>query len=334
MDIGRFEAGYPDLPEKVVPSNADRRELLAEPRKWTGFFETQLSNYMRGGDLDWQEIQTILPEYIQWSVLHADSAAKELNKLHDPTSIGSASSELEFHRLNRFMLPAWLRLALPDTELPAEELTQIQLLAAVEEAPAIKDFHGLNSKDPASLEKVKKGLGHLNEVDAMIVSLELMKRHPELVILPAPGKFLHNKPAKLEGTGSRNSNFIALDTERREARGIQVQTSSSTFSKVSRYDSDFVTVIDGHVDFGNTTFKERGVASLPGQLALSLLAERPINEPLYPGPKSHYMRSRAIAREVMRNRRNYLPTATSHVEERLFNDLYKDTESENKKDTA
>jgi len=331
MDAKRFGEGYPALPDKTPPSNPVRREILVAPRKWMRFFDDTLTGYLADEPVaDPEEFVVNAINYAEWGVTQLRSTSKKLTTLHSAESPGHVVSELGFHQLNVAVLPVWAQL-LYDEKLTPEHLTDMQLLLAIENAPLIQRQRLIAASNS---QESKMLIGRSTEVDAMVTFLEIMKTHPELTFVPAPLRFEANRLTKDGGGLTKNSDYVVVDTHVRQARGIQVKTGQIDPKYLQKYDSDYVTVVEGVSDFGNTLFRNKRVINQAGLLTLGLLADQPLSLQPAMSNRADFMRSRAIAREITRGVKPYLGTAVNHIGGRILRDLYKDTpKSETTQDT-
>jgi hypothetical protein len=320
MDAQKFGRAFPPLPEKTPPSNPERRELLAAPRKWMRFFDDTLNSYLSGEPLmEPNEFIDTINEYMEWGAYQLSATSKKLTSLHDENSAGHVESELGFHKLNSVVVPVWGQL-LYGWRLDPDELSELQIQLAIENAPLIQKQRMIahtNSEESKTL------IGRSTEVDAMVTFLEMMKTHPEITVVPGPLRYEANPRTRSHSGKKKNSDFIMFDTEKNEARGIQVKTRLARTDELEEYDSDYVSTIEGAADFGNTVFRGRKITNQAGLLSLGLIAEQPLSLQTPMSHRADYLRSRAIAREITRGVKPYLHNAVQHIGERVLRDLYK-----------
>jgi hypothetical protein len=137
--------------------------------------------------------------------------------------------------------------------------------------------------------------------------------------LPAPSIFESNPV-----TPWRNVDQLLLDTLNKKVQGIQVKINVPSEETLKRYDHNFVTVVDGLHDLGNSTFSPNRVnhqQALPGQIAMSFLGEQGINAAPASVRRPDFMHSRAIAQELSRGRRSFLAQATANIADRVLSEL-------------
>jgi|GEM_PF-2407534 len=322
MENRRFAAAYEDLPEKNPPSNPERRELLAAPRKWMRFFDDTMHGYLSGEPVpDEETYLKKLHEYAAWNYTFLPRLMKDFDKIDNPSQQhNDAKSEFAFHQLNGPTAFLWYRLLYYEkTELSEQYLTNIQLHMASRMAPTMQrlvKLQGSEETTESPEHQIAKGI--LSEADTAIVMMEMMKTHPELVAVPAPQRYENNRRSW------RNADQLLIDTERKNVRGIQVKTNSvGRDVEKKNYDRTFVSIVDSKHELGNSApaHNSLGRISLPGQIAMGLLSDtQPQDKPSYVN-KAEFMRSRQIAKELVRNRRSYLAQATLGLTGRLVPEL-------------
>lgn len=360
MDNRQFAEGY-KTPASHTAKDVERdmspevTEIMQGPRKWSSFFDTQLTNYLKGtpDDSPVDTFRAIELDYsLGWVEPHLLQSVMDIRKLDTSNQdVRHAANELHFHVLNRELLPMWHRILLPEFSegIPASDLYIMQVKLSIHAAEIT------NAARKAKAEDERLGImtgmvgvfyGQLTEIDTAIVILEQLKEETEkgearLVLLPAPQKYEsghHNK--------RRASDFILIDTIEKQARGVQVKTritsltehptpgtyiNKSTKQPEPRYDNDFVTLVDGVADLGNSrvTPDRRGVISAPGLISLDFLHHNVSVQKLSKHPDFRrnlktIITAKGIARELTGDRRPYLNSAKHHVMGRLSYDLYKE----------
>ncbi len=357
MDAEQFRRAFPPLPPYEQHENPEYDHLLETPRMWTSLFNTLLADYLNGKPApDSHATSEVLMEYIEWLGESLDTTTRQITKQHQPGESTQPLSEINFHHTNGAVVSLWFQL-LHNAPLTEDQLTDRQIHLAAEIAPTVQEFRKLNHtyNVEAEMHRIHKA-GYIPEVDALIVGIELMKHHPELVVLPAPSRFESN-PRTAQGYGqkSKNSDLVVIDTERRQARGLQVKSRLLTAhgDESLKYDDQYVTMIDSMSELGSTTVERTYINEigadhlptgkkierqrsrfLPGQIALELLAGQPVRNPRIPtASQPYYARSRAIAREIMRGRQPFMNNAVHHLGQRVLHDLYKTSEQKETPDS-
>lgn len=98
-------------------------------------------------------------------------------------------------------------------------------------------------KEHYDMRKTTEGM--LNEDDAAYVGLEVIRRNPNWLILPAPLQFEHTTRRSL------NIDFIYLNLAERRAIGKQMKAAVTTEKQAAYFDRNRVVLVDGARDFGN-----------------------------------------------------------------------------------
>lgn len=331
MDTRRFVSAYQMLPEKKTPSNPERREILDAPRKWMRFFDMTMRNYLNGEPVPpMDEFLPQLYEYYDWNRDYLGTLMKRARAIDDPTNNSDISNEFTFHQLNGPLAFMWHQLLYPEADrYTPDNIETIQAQIAVSMAPSVQRLKTLQDKGmlPEEAKEYAQLKGDLSEGDSVITLLELVKQEPTLVVVPAPESFEHNRNAQ-----NRNADILLIDTVNSFIHGIQVKT-DTVYGAGGRkhYDPTYVSVVDSTYELGNMVYDRSNPnkrKALPGQVAMGLLAERPIKKvPITVFP-ADYLRSRQIARELSRGKHSFLVQAVSHLANRIIPELKKDPEDE------
>lgn len=347
MDARQFVEGYKEPANHVVAHHYEERnqevhELMEGPRRWTSFFDRQLILLMKDQHNGVNEPNVLfngLRTYqLDWSANFLDTTYKTALDLSDrDLDAQPALSELNFHIMSREMMPNWYRLFFGEeaVELDAPRIHEMQIRLALQGA----ELQGLWQK--AGMSDEKTGLhtgiqhrigGQLSEIDSAIILLEVMKQDghslpSNLVVVPAPPRFesAHNN-------SPRAADFLVFDTLTDNIRGVQVKTYlDSKGGTNAAYDGDFVTLIDGEMDLGNTgkAYKAgKGHVNVPtpGMISLDYLLNRISVKDLSRHPRFNadlrtVFRLRESAKANFGNRKSYISQAAEHVGERLLYDL-------------
>lgn len=182
---------------------------------------------------------------------------KSLNLVRSERS-SNLSNRMNFHSLNLAFLPHWQQVMIMGTseiKIPDKLHRQAQILLAGEAVQYMRLRDGVPPDRYYSLDeslrlKRKTWEGILNEFDTGIVLLEIATRHPDWIVLPAPGGFEHDN-------NDANVDFIVIDTTRDEIIGVQTKTSVSARDR-QHYDGRRVILVDGMIDFGNILPRDPG----------------------------------------------------------------------------
>lgn len=191
-------------------------------------------------------------EYEQWGAGFADLEYGLLSSAPGPNL--RAFTEINFHRMNLGMRSMWKPIIEGQWKSEGDRLHRIR---AAQQAVSVMGFIYYSARaDWAEKKGVdtlfdKKILGELGgvlngvvqELDAAVVLLGLIRRHPNLTVVPAPLNFERTR----KGT---NVDHVVADMVDRQAVGVQVKTNARE-SDIQQSDSDRVVFIDGTTDFDN-----------------------------------------------------------------------------------
>ena len=333
MDNYRFGSAYQEIPDKKIPTNPERRELLEAPRKWMHFFDETARNYLAGEPApDEAEFIDKLAHYFVWAQMSLVPLEARVREIHDDTGLHGekrdVTSEFRFHYTNGPLAFLWHQLLYSETETyDKHSLSEMQAHLAVSMVPSIRRFKQLNVQFTADeSSELRSLLGTINEGDAALTLVEIMKNNTNIVALPAPISFESNPDQR-----QRNTDFLLIDTNKKHSRGIQVKTNAVQKNHILRYDRNYVSVIDAATDLGNTAYsptRDGHIMQNPGQIALHLLAQRPLKSVPRYVEKREYFPSRLTAIEFTRGHKSFLGQAVIHVTERVMSDLYRNPPEE------
>jgi hypothetical protein len=325
MDNRQFGESYRPLTEKIPPSNPERREILEAPRMWMRFFNETMQNYLAGNEPPRMDvfIQQI-GDYHDWSHLYLEALIQKARKIDNPLEQNDIANEFFFHQINSPLAFLWSSLLYSEKNFfSSDQIADMQAELAVSMALSSRRLKLIDEKpSPQTRKEYAMLKGALSEADTTITLMELMKKDDRLIVLPAPEQFENNKR-----TRNRNVDLLLIDTLNKQVRGIQVKTNTVDGAGAGAgriYDKKFVTVVDGAHELGNsayTTNKWDRRQSLPGQIAMGLLSERPINKPPVAVRRPDYFKSRQIAVELSRGRKSFLGQATQNLKERVMPEL-------------
>jgi hypothetical protein len=334
--------------EKIQHTREDSevRTLMEGPRKWTSFFDRQLILHLRGEKTSANEPDVLLDalqDYqFNWLNVHLDKSVAKSRELAESKNKDPVVNELTFHMLNREMMPLWYSLLLgPEAVvLTPAHLHTMQTRLALTASSLYSDAQRYRLAEGKDEMKYRVGLqvsSQLSEFDTAIVLLEIMKRQgsenpSDFIAVPASPRF-----EAAYGSGARLSDFLFFDTLTSQVRGVQ--TKSKIDGQFIKYDQDYVTVVDGVTDLGNSHVeysKKYGVhaAPDPGLISLDFLKNQvSIKElsrnPIFNDDMRGVLVARQKAQHILGSRKSYYHQAVQHVGERLLYDLYKQKTSEN-----
>lgn len=166
--------------------------------------------------------------------------------------------------------------------------------------------------------------GVINEIETAIVLLEVQKRHPGLVVVPAPAQF---EQAIYRGV-NYNADFLAINPLADQVVGVQTKNNVSRDDQ-QEYDQNRIALVDGRIDLGNerlsrTTPGRSNVRMMlwPGLISMHLLKELPTHGPTVSALENTFhkptlMGYKTLARTLAGASTNNLPIAARRVADRL-----------------
>lgn len=253
----RARAYYPER-------EGEQKEILKEADKWSDFFESlvlQRFEQPSGPIIEYEELVTTLRGYDRWS---REPLAQFMTTLqHNTERSAQLRNYLNFHTMSNAFLDQWYRLAIG---VQWDRKSANTCNSETQDRLALASLLMKREKDKLTGNLTTASIdGILTEYDTGIIILETAKKHPELLVVPAPGRFEH-------GTPSKNADFLVIDTEQAQVTGMQSKTSIDTES-YNRYDPGYVFMVDARTDLANYiskrepgTSKQRPV-SMPGLIA-------------------------------------------------------------------
>ena len=247
MDYREFAAQRAGLthPER----QGSQKEVLEQADAWSTFFEllvtARLDNPTDQPVMVHDEIESILHKYESW----CDGPVRQLTEsLYQNNTQRSREllNYLNFHIMNDAFMQHWYRLA------TALSWDNRQARSFNSEA---QDYLAVSSLETQRLARNANPLIHrsikgiLAEEDAGLVALEVAKSHPELLILPAPGRFEHGFD------GTKNADLLVLDTDQYEVIGAQIKSYVGE-KEYNRYNPNFVFLIDADTDLADVVYQK------------------------------------------------------------------------------
>lgn len=347
MDARQFVDGYKEPANHIVAHHYEERnpevqELMEGPRRWTSFFDRQLILFMKGERNGVNEPRALfngLRTYqLDWIPPFLDETYKSTLELsRRETDAQPTLDELNFHLMSREMMPAWYNLFFTDQaiELGPNQIHEMQVrLALLGTELQDKWIEEGNADHSTGLRSGIQGWigGQLTKIDSAITLLEVMKKEgaglpSTLITVPAPPRF-----KSAHRNQSRSVDFIVYDTLTKNTRGVHAETFLTFDDDADKQaDSDYVTIIDGSTDLGNTGREYNAgsghyLASKPGMLSLDYLLNRTSVRELSRNPRfnndlNKIFRLRSIASKNFGARNTYIAQAAEHVGGRVLRDL-------------
>lgn len=356
MERTEFAAAYTDTdytPETI--NSPEVEELLEAPRYWAGFFDDLMTDYLTGAEINFNQVNQQLVDYIDW--WHQDfkstytKMVKTVSGAKNPHDSLSLIQELNFHLTAQPMIMMWPKLISDgEYQIPNRSLNDIQTLLAIDAADLARDRKLLkHTEDKAGARSQLVGIlnGQLTEIDTAVTLIELMKEDPEgaLVVVPAPPRYESSTQKR------NNADFLLVDTKLHQVRGIQTKTrlggnDEKRTSQASQYSRVRITLIDGVADLGNSVgvlvrkttphpHTENQIQAAPGLISMdhlqriSITKDIPFGDPRTPegrhaiqSQRGTMMRAKSIARELSGHRKSFIRQATAQVKQKVIHDLY------------
>jgi hypothetical protein len=278
---------YIDAPHQAqsrhVEYDGPQGETLVAADTWSGFFDEILRSALLDptSPPDYNAFSRGIIDYAVFYMLQLKPILqKSLNLVRSERS-RNLSNRMNFHSLNLAFLRHWQQVMMMGTneiKIPDNLHRQAQILLAGEAVQYMrlrdtippKQYY---SSDEGQRLKKKTWEGILNEFDTGIVLLEIATRHPDWIVLPAPGGFEHDN-------NDANVDFIVIDTTRGEIIGVQTKTAVSERDH-RHYDARRVILVDGMIDFGNISLRNPNSqypVSTAGIISAHKLTDRKVDD--------------------------------------------------------
>lgn len=260
MKAAEFVAGYEReaLPSTMGPAYD---AVMAEPREWSCFLGKTLHMVMTEDDAVREYCtQGRWNGYRNWldgGGIHQTASAM---MMLDDEQRARASNEFNVHRLHYAMTAMWAPILAeggwgrrPNMRRTLIDDAQTRLAAFgveqyVERQAYIKQLGGTEAlygkQNMANRPLYKAFVGCLQEFDAAVVLLDVMRQHEDITVIPAPMQF------EASGNKGRNADFLAVHSERDTMIGIQVKSRLQP-RHVQEADKERIIFIDGDTDLGN-----------------------------------------------------------------------------------
>ncbi len=162
-------------------------------------------------------------------------------------------SEITFHQLNDHMRDLWTPLMAGGWPKGLDRLRTIGIAMNSLAVEGLGYYlvreqyvrrHGSEGLYEPKMEAfLSRFTGALQELDVAIVVLDVIRRHPNLTVVPAPIQFERS-------SSGANADLLVIDAQEGRVVGVQTKTTTSRRS-IERYDASRVVVVDGTIDLGN-----------------------------------------------------------------------------------
>jgi hypothetical protein len=357
MKTAEFREAYAPLREsRLISGDSATTELQAAGREWSGRFSTLLDNRLDGEIIPEDDAISIASGYVKWASRYSERLRDYIHeKAADDTMTDekwddalNLLQESHFHTMSMHMATNWVRLLSGHdmsrrdvmTSRNSLALTGIGHLAVMASIEKDGDIYQRDEKGEPVRSKSLLGFeldpvfryvrSIANEADTANTLQEVTITDPSVVVIPAPGRYEHSRD------GSMNIDFIAVDALRSQVRGIQAKVSVGPLD-ASKYNADFVTLIDGERDLGNVKpvrlpqGSSRRTTPWPGLIsAHHLLAQKDVfrersqrGKGVILGPRERELvRQRQEARFLAGSTKPFNAKAARYVTERLLHDMY------------
>jgi hypothetical protein len=332
MNAETFSSAYEREPARIErPLDPEQERLLERPDAWSKAFGYILHDYLATGESPIAEVdfKKAAADYEHWfnsdfGTLYVE-AQTEAEKSNTKESY-SLISHLNFHTINRVMLPLWSDTLFSESGIQPSHIKEAQTVLSYFSLHFMKDREARIKRgtyfDPNFSDYRAVSSGILNEYDTAITLLNISLKDPDVAILPAPLQFESQNPGSL----NLNSDFIAIRKSSRQARGIQAKARRTDIS-YRDYDPDYVTLIDGIDDLGNSRavrinprHSRQSVVAWPGLISAEYLRSVK-SDSLKNLNNKAILQSKFQAHALSRSTKPYMATATARVSERVLRDL-------------
>jgi hypothetical protein len=342
MDFAEFLEPYDrELKASYLEATPETHETVYGARFWAQRFGHIVHDYLSGEERKAEDVEHILDaghtSYAMWVNKWLRPFRKQLEPSKDDADL-RLDNELNFHTLAAAMLPAWLPLIVDTEDAPEQILRQNVTIAQDMLAFAALDHYLKRQQtmgpqadydyySPDNIERRRTAEGKACEYDAGIALMEVVRRNPGLIVVPAPPQFEKLSRRSEDGT-SNNVDFVAI--RQKQAVGIQVKTHVDDKTR-AEYDTERVIFIDGKEDlkatryvrlsYKNTTPREVAWSGLlSAQRVLKIKSQGPNAFVSNKVPKE-MIRAKFIAKQLVGNTRSYFDDAVEVVESRLMTAL-------------
>lgn len=287
MKCQEFAAGY-DVERRLRPQGEQFNELMAESREWSHYLGRIAHGIFSGDNVMQTEGLTSdrMKDYRRWIATEGHSTVHTAMAIQPPQDARRALNEFNFHELNFAMYDMW-RPILSTAPWPSSEARTSSINNArdglalsgvgyalirkqlIEQAGGTEPIFEKPNSDEARF--YASIAGKIQEFDSAIVLLDVMRRNPDITVIPAPMQFSNSIHQ------GRNVNFLAVHPERETAVGVQVM-SKLTQNRAGEVDPTRAIFVDGDTDFNSVkavrvksrTSQER-VVPWPGVIAAKSL---------------------------------------------------------------
>lgn len=263
MEASQFASVYRSNLTEQTRQSGVLPELMNEAREWSYRFGQALHRHLLAPEEHQAEDAELMLPYSTWLNQALPVVEQAAWALNTPESL-KAANELGFHRLNMGMRPMWLPVFNGgwncDPSLRSLSIHNTQDLLALqglryyvtrEKISGLQTDYVYFAEENGPLRNSYEGM--LNELDAGIVLTEIVRKRPDLTVVPAPMQFERGFE------GRYNVDFLVI-SERGKAVGVQVKSKVKDEHR-GRYDAERVVLLDANTELGNVRAKRTRTGS-------------------------------------------------------------------------
>jgi hypothetical protein len=256
MIASEFVEAYPSTMRPRDIHSGPHSEFIKDAQQWSYEFGLVLHHYLSGGEPE------ATPEfdgagYDEWVENFIETEGDVIAQGFDDPNALRALNELNFHGLNRSMRRLWLPLLNPDIiEDKKYDTFRRDELSTAQETLALNGLvyaHARlgyatskpeNMDDPGLRQLWNRLSGLMLEYDAAIISITALRKHPGVIVLPAPLQFERGR------NKATNVDLVVIDTLQHHAVGEQIKSKYNPLNE-EESDQDRVVFVNGDTDLGS-----------------------------------------------------------------------------------
>lgn len=302
-----------------------RQAVTREAHSWAHSIGVHLHDYFSGAAdrLQVHEAVAMLAEYRQWNVDNFVGTVRWIERL---AGGGNGVRAMHFHTLSFGLLGMWRPLLGAGPPPSVKERRQSQIRLALHAARmTIKRHENLEgnhrSDDPAAASILQMQNGMLSETDTAIVILEMVRRSPDIVVIPAPPQFESGSPG-------RNVDLFVIDVRAETVNGIQVKTSLHHSRQVLASQREGLVFVDGVTDLGNQRLARRSpnsstkvLTAWPGLISAHYVLRANPRNPLFAPWSDEIEEVQAELPDLVFGTTDYLDRAVAQLRGRILGPL-------------
>lgn len=322
MRYEEFAALYPRESPPSWFADSERHEITRDAVEWAHTLGTLLHDHLSGAadQPGAFEAAVTLARYAAWNQRHFVPTVRAIAA--QPGG-GRGVRAMHFHTLGNCLLTMWRPLFGAGPVPTVIDRRRSQLLLALHAAGMmVRRYENLDGGHVAADDEGSAVLalqnGMLSETDAALTLVEIVRHHPEIVVIPAPPQFESAAPG-------RNVDLLVLDVSARTVNGIQVKTSLTRPEKLREYHREGVVLVDGVTDLANerlarlrSNSSTKVLASWPGLISAHFLLRANPRTDLYAQWAPRMEELRAVLPDLVHGTTDYLPRAVAQLRDRIL----------------